>query len=430
VWRHRMSRRLAGLRVEMQGKYSPERLLALAAYSQETSPLRHIMVLATAPLLCLVPTLLLELIPLAPPEEGTRANWAMHVRGLGVMCVLSFLLFYQFSHYVPSLPSSTLQNILQAVVVAVATISVDFVIGCSVGFPIPFSFISLSPIWITIVFTVMGIVWGRAVHQRYQELREPIANAFSVWTCQIGLVSIYPVYYFGYSLLSHTGRVLLMLSLPLIKLILRVWFNHSVVHMRDEMPEVVVANVEVFTALFMMYCMQITPSLLTTASLMALDFAQSATTLMDVNAFVKEAKRFEEQLSSPSATSVASKRRKELLVKAAAILERESPKLSGFIGQSGNNSGSVKPLRSRHLEGMPRAELLSFPVLPGVLGRTSGAMNVRVMPAPSRNTSAHPQTLQLNDQRFVDVIQQILYVSEFILLLNYVEVAVPVIYGK
>ncbi|EGZ07293.1 hypothetical protein PHYSODRAFT_448741, partial [Phytophthora sojae] len=60
-------------------------------------------------------------------------------------------------------------------------------------------------------------------------------------------------------------------------------FTLTVVHLSDEMPEVVVFNSEVFNALFVSYCMQNSPSFGTTLMVTAALLTQLAMSLRDVN---------------------------------------------------------------------------------------------------------------------------------------------------
>lgn len=194
---------------------------------------------------------------------------------------------------------------MQSVLVAVATVSCAYAIGRKVVFPIPFTLVMTSPIWTALIVGSIAMAWGKAALQRCQELRQPIINSFIVWSCQFGRIANYPAYYFGYNALTPAGRTALTLCLPVIKLLLRVWFNSSVVHVRDELPEVVVTNVEVFNALIMMYCIQLTPSLLTTLGLMLLNFAQSVMSLHDISVIASEASDLQAKLRAIAGAAVS-----------------------------------------------------------------------------------------------------------------------------
>ncbi|KAF1785821.1 hypothetical protein GQ600_19247 [Phytophthora cactorum] len=69
-----------------------------------------------------------------------------------------------------------------------------------------------------------------------------------------------PLYFYVFTTLSKTGQMFFASLLLVIKLIMWNIFTLTVVHLSDEMPEVVVFNSEVFNALFVSYCMQNSPS--------------------------------------------------------------------------------------------------------------------------------------------------------------------------
>ncbi|EGZ21876.1 hypothetical protein PHYSODRAFT_409868, partial [Phytophthora sojae] len=62
----------------------------------------------------------------------------------------------------------------------------------------------------------------------------------------------------------------------------------TVEHLTDEIPEVVLMNVEVFNSLFMPYCMQNTPSIWTTLILIAIDGAQMLVSMHDVSLVIQQ----------------------------------------------------------------------------------------------------------------------------------------------
>lgn len=75
--------------------------------------------------------------------------------------------------------------------------------------------------------------------------------------------------------------------LPLLRLLIRNWLSRALKHLRDEMSEVVILNADVFSALFVAYCMQTVPSLWAMGGLMAIDAAQICVAMRDVNRFLR-----------------------------------------------------------------------------------------------------------------------------------------------
>lgn len=80
----------------------------------------------------------------------------------------------------------------------------------------------------------------------------------------------------------------------MIKLVMKNIIARSVVHLIDEMPEVVVFNAEIFNALFVSYCMQNSPSIWITLEMMIFDALMMA--------FVTRRGEFTSELEGTGAT--------------------------------------------------------------------------------------------------------------------------------
>ncbi|KAF4040914.1 hypothetical protein GN244_ATG06957 [Phytophthora infestans] len=114
------------------------------------------------------------------------------------------------------------------------------------------------------------------------EVWKLVVNTLKVWLCQESLVVIYPTYFYIFTTLPADAKTPFAFLLPVIKIFLRNVMSRTVVHLSDEIPEVVLMNVEVFNSLFMSYCMQNTPSIWTTLGLIAIDGDQMIASMRDV----------------------------------------------------------------------------------------------------------------------------------------------------
>ncbi|KAG6962634.1 hypothetical protein JG687_00007045 [Phytophthora cactorum] len=105
---------------------------------------------------------------------------------------------------------------------------------------------------------------------------------------QVQTKLVFWVFYNVQATLQHfEAKTYFAFLLPIIKMILRNVMSRTVVHLNDEIPEVVLMNVEVFNSLFMSYCMQNTPSIWTTLGLIAIDGAQMIASMHDVGNVIK-----------------------------------------------------------------------------------------------------------------------------------------------
>lgn len=406
---------VAILRIEIQNKYSVQRVLQLTRYSKSTSALRRALVLTLTPIPCLAITLMLESIPLLSPSEGASANWAFQLRVYGMLIILTNLMVYRFTYYVQSLPFSKTKHAIVPVLVASGAMAIISTVMNFVAFPIPFSVVVASPIVVIGVLIGMALSWRREIYERYQELKPSFVKGFNAWSCQATFASIYPVFYYVYHLLTPRGRTALCLFLPMMKLIMRVWINSSVAHLQDGIPVLVVLDADIFNALFMVYCMQMTPSLTITAGLLVMDVAQSVLSLADIQGILNESREACKQLAQGKFVQVRESTRTMLTntidklqltrtnreVSCGPKLTRMSWWRSGPFGNA-----SVGPMK---MDAVEEFKCFSF--------------EGELIPTP-------PSSQYQDAQVYVDATQRVLYVTEFLLLVNYVEVAVPLIYGK
>ncbi|KAE9039117.1 hypothetical protein PR003_g1224 [Phytophthora rubi] len=268
--------------VELHGSYSTDRVLALAQYTREKSWAHVIVVLLITPLPCLVITVISDVLPLNDPSLGIKANKMFQVRNYYSYVVMTFLAVQQFRTSVRALPYPNLRAARNTVVVAALMAAGLYGFAMWIGFPVPFSIVTVMPVWIVILSVAMAIEWLRPIQQN-PGTGTMVFNTIKVWLCEVLLVVIYPLYFYVFTTLSKTGQMFFASLLPVIKLIMRNIFALTVVHLSDEMPEVVVFNSEVFNALFVSYCMQNSPSFGTALMVTAALLTQLAMSLRDVN---------------------------------------------------------------------------------------------------------------------------------------------------
>ncbi|GMF37618.1 unnamed protein product [Phytophthora fragariaefolia] len=141
-------------------------------------------------------------------------------------------------------------------------------------------------------------------------------------TCQELLITIYPVYFYLFRRIPERGKTGFAALLPIIKLIMRNIVAKTVGHMHDEIPEIVTINVEVFSALFVSYCMQNTPSIQTTPVLMVADALQMTASLYDIEIIIQRLKTIRRQMRVDMAVTNRRSRRKSDFLLAQDIVNR------------------------------------------------------------------------------------------------------------
>ncbi|ETK71138.1 hypothetical protein L915_21576 [Phytophthora nicotianae] len=416
--------------VELHGFYSVERVRELIAYNEQASIFRALAVLALVPWPCVVVTILVDLIPLRPPSEGLEANYLFIVRVFLAFWVATIVINLQFRHSVPPAPLSNTRIIVSGALTAVLTTGVVYALSMNIGFPLPFGIITVSPMWV--LFMLIPLLSFMKKARSDPEVWPLVVNTLKVWICQESLVVIYPTYFYIFTTLPADAKTPFAFLLPVIKIFLRNVMSRTVVHLNDEIPEVVLMNVEVFNSLFMSYCMQNTPSMWTTLGLIAIDGAQMAASMHDVVVVIQRLQILKERvntergrqlLSNATTTQIKILHRKTILLYTQNILDRY--KLAQVsVGSTDFPLSSVE-----NLELKPKAT--SFKGVPKqiVYSPSRSSKGVSLRKVFSVNDEQCTEDITQLELEYAQHVQKVLYITEFMLLINYVEVIVPVIFS-
>ncbi|KAE8887547.1 hypothetical protein PF005_g24742 [Phytophthora fragariae] len=268
--------------VELQGTYSTERVVDLAKYIRTTTWVRAVVVVVVIPVPCLVVTLFIDLLPLANPSEGIKANKLFLVREFYCFVVMTFLAIHQFRTGVRTvLKYPTIRVVRDTLIVSALTVAAVYGVISWIGFPVPFTTLVVAPAWLTLTVIPMGIQWGEDLLRNPKAVTMLIDMA-KLWICDVLLTFIYPPYYYIFASLSNTAQMAFTLLLPVIKIFMRNLFARAVGHLGDETPGLVIFNADVFGSLFVAYCMQSSPSFWATMELMLVDIGLMGLSLRDI----------------------------------------------------------------------------------------------------------------------------------------------------
>jgi hypothetical protein len=449
--------------VELYGRYSTDRVRKLAVYHQATTPRRAILILLITAIPCLVMPTLLDIGHLHRPYNGLEDNKLFFVRLGSVWWIFGFIAVIQGGHFVSSISLTFRELTIAATVASLGTTGIEYVIATAVGFPLPFTIVLGAPFWVLFLAISVMLIWLRRLQTR-PEAWPQIVSLLKVWACQCCLVAIYPGYFYIFTSLPDKYQLPFACLLPIIKVLVRNWLSRALEHLKDEMSEHVLLNADVFSALFVAYCMQTVPSLWATAGLMAIDFAQIFVAVRDVKRFLVEINKLRTQLISRNTTTGETRLRStgeevdpsteptlnhpivapidystsssilelanEIITRhlgASSILvqKKTSHAVYAVVKGSSASAGHVPRLLPSHL---------LRKVVPGrVLG---GSSEQKYAQTPS---NGHPRrtdsvlastvlTLPPLEREFVDAVGRLLFFAEFLLLLNYIEVVIPIIY--
>ncbi|KAE8889464.1 hypothetical protein PF005_g12183 [Phytophthora fragariae] len=133
--------------VELQGKYSTQRVQALFQYHDYASSLRVSLILLVTPLPCFLLIMAVAAVPLRPISEGVHSSHLFFVSAFVCFLVGSLVTYGQMKHMVPPAPLSTAKIIYFSGIAAAITVGFMYALTLTIGYPLSFGIVTVSPVW-------------------------------------------------------------------------------------------------------------------------------------------------------------------------------------------------------------------------------------------------------------------------------------------
>lgn len=277
IWGMRLRRLWFALQVSHRGSYSIERLLALEEYTHNTSVARVLAVCIGTPLPMALIVAMQECVPLQDPSEGWSKNYGFWIRAgvLGGVVAVGMSAFA--INMVPGVILSKLQLSLIFLGQGVFYPFIGMLVAALWVFPIPFIVLTIISLYVLLFAVLFRIIAGKKVFS--QMAKYP--NEFLLLVSFSGSQSIMAVTYAAYGVLfehiTDTNFELpVILLLPAIKVIMKNLVSLPIAHMKDMIPEGVIFTVDFFNSMYLATCMQNTSSISTVATMMTIDLGQTA----------------------------------------------------------------------------------------------------------------------------------------------------------
>ncbi|KAJ8576501.1 hypothetical protein ON010_g2709 [Phytophthora cinnamomi] len=402
-------------------------LVYLAKYARNTNWVRTLFVLLATPLPCLLVTLTIDVMPLSSPYSGIATNKLFFVReyyaylAMTSLALTSFVQVCRYSHIRLGGSSGT------HFVVAALTVGIIYGLTNAIGFPLPFT----------------------AIHYLNGN------GAVGYFNFDSDGNSV------GKDDLADTKRgMVYTVLLPVIKLFMRNLFVRAVGRVGDETPELVVFNADVFGSLFISYCMQSSPFFWTTLEIMVADVVLMGLTLRDIERARAGLRALERQvddnrvwkschgaaiqinLSSCLPTSLD---RASILLEMETSLEATKASGVSVVGRTQNDSPNLTSLEGEEDAGpavvttkeawSPQKRWNSTSLAAHFLLKLKERMNririhpkidiqqvLQVVPTGKRSPLS---SIELYTRK----VRRLLLMAEFLLLINYVEVIIPLVFS-
>ncbi|KAE8893932.1 hypothetical protein PF010_g20568 [Phytophthora fragariae] len=331
---------------------------------------------------------------------------------------------------------------MSATIAAIYT-GCQFVAALVIGFPVPFSYLTLNLVWLSLIITCLWIYMGAGC-RRSQVIRLQLKRHGIFAYAVTSLAVVYPLFYYAFLCAGeYTGAQLVLstVALPLIKMTEKQLLYHVTRHAPDLQPAFVAFDVEVFNALFVSSCMRTATSLPVTISLMVADFLGACIALYGLRNLMLRV----DELSVKLGAGIT---RAHMIDIAVLIVNHHHPDslmprpsdrqaTSSFIDNHKNSSFDAVHGAENSFSDPPRS-----PSKPAWGKNSVPLKQSSVAPAesagicPTSQLSCNEEVsvvaikqLPLDDkQQFVRETCRVLRRVEFLLLVEYTEVMVPFVY--
>ncbi|KAG6950694.1 hypothetical protein JG688_00014046 [Phytophthora aleatoria] len=259
------------LQVGHRGRYSVQRLLSLRDYCERTSPMRVFLVCTMSLVPSFIMAILVECIPLKPPDEGWKANYAFWIRLYVSSLPTAFGAVFQVKETIEPGVISKAGILVTGIGSCTCYVALTMLIAVLWKFPIPFGYVlTVAPfVFFYIVFFLLSI--GPRVLRKSPALRHKLFSQMTVIAAQGVLAIAYPTFSAIFNQLSATQQLIFIFVLPLIKFSVKQVIAKASAHLKECVGLIVVFSVDVCNVLYVVVCMQTAISPVTTTVMIASD---------------------------------------------------------------------------------------------------------------------------------------------------------------
>ncbi|KAL4158818.1 hypothetical protein PRNP1_004592 [Phytophthora ramorum] len=221
------------------------------------------------------------MIPLQNPSDGWRANYGIWIRIAIQAGAVAITAAGQAKHILDCVQFSVNQLVILFISVAVGYTSTAIAVAAGLGFPIPFTAVTLSAVFFAQLGFCFFIVLGKATFLEIWTQRKNLLCFLGFLSAQVTLVLVYPFYQVLFQAASENMNYELaaLLLLPIIKSAMKNIVSFTISRMEDMVPEAVIFTVDFFNAVYLATCLQQATSTITIATIMAVDLFQTTVAL-------------------------------------------------------------------------------------------------------------------------------------------------------
>ena len=431
--------------VELHGQYSVDRLQQWLDYQQSASVTRAVLVCLGTPFPIILGIILIDLIPLEPPQHGINSPKAW-IRAFVVTSIASYASLQQLHNHLSTLQVSIMKLLVISLIAGSLSTASVILMAHWIGYPLPFTFILIVPVWRISMKIGFGLIHRHELRAQPQ-LQAELRQYRRVSACQTFMTIVYPVFNYFFSHASTQLQTILVFMLQLLKLFMKNWLAHSLHETDGAKPETVIFNIEIFHSLFVALSMQNMNSINTVILQVALDSLQAWFAFLDIRTALRNLQESLSQYLEPQHNRLLIlcplHLARQLLVLDPAILSRKKPP-SGKIQSFAPNEAQIHPSETLNeteassatsvapIKQTNRVVIASSPHHDDILTHAPSADRRTMPPGPMRRgRSLHLMLLTPQERdHAMHQILRLLFMTEFLVLVMFTEIIVPFIYCK
>eukprot|EP00644_Phytophthora_capsici_P018055 jgi/Phyca11/113911/e_gw1.25.180.1 len=444
-FKHKLTAAWHHSQIGHRSEYSIERFLALRDYYQRTSIIHAIAVCVLTPLPALLTALLIDCIPLRPRSEGWRGSW---IRQFITMFCEAVGVVFQVREVIESGTISHLGAIKIGLGTAISSVLVTILVAALWRFPIPFGYVLLLNVYVVLFMTCMVVTIGPRVLRHSPTLQQQIQSQLFIIANQ-GIVAVfYPLFSAVFNRLSGIHQTAFVLVMPMIKFFTKQNVANAAASSHEYIGPIVVFSIDLFNVYYVAICMQTSKSIGTTLIIMAADsfhmllalrgviyrasVVQTAPTSQGIcssESFFRDFLEAAHKRFLTDESPVSCNRRIRLFSPFPLPLSEESRALMG-------NLESLPRFRDdkfekRRCSSYPSQRKLGTGPTGEALARqsSSAVKKNQVVPASPVAAKFKGDSKPNFEEQFIYSTLQTLFHSEYVLVAEYIEFVVPMLYA-
>lgn len=455
------------VQVELHGQYSIDRLCAFQRHSRSMTNTWLSVLCMVTPIPCLMLNTVMDFVPLEQPNKGRAANYLFWGRFFISLTLLTFGVLMQFVHLIPRL-GMTRRHVLEiSIVTSTGCLCFNYWIAGLIAFPVPFMLLVGTPTWF-IINAIMFYYYFASRLRQDAVLLKAFIKTMAILVSQISLTIAYPAYILGLVSVSQQYYGLYVAVLPVIKIASKNAISALVGDNDDVKPEIVIFNVEIFNALYVSLAMQNSSNVSTTLMLFLIDFAQAWASMVDVKRELHHLQLLMAKIPNDHVLhgrpflEVAHQLAEDDAAITDVQLRELGSELQSLDGSGVNNLGHFTMGREHTTSNRntkpsfyanPFAHIFATthkvkpaptnvtiiqcfkpqPNKSSLTGATSSKLTIDLIPVTANTPEVRRLHRVFTKRERLELLRRstrLLFIVEFVILVEYTEVVVPVIYSK